>query len=283
MCRTPIVKANEIRLKRQSHEGCFVVVEGRDDRLFFEQFVNYNDCRVTVANGKEHVIEVVSILETESFPGIIGVVDADLDHIEGNHSSNNNLIVLETVDLEALLIRSSALDRVLSEWGSVEKITTFGKEIRETLVTSVVWIGCLRLYSYRNRLNLKLQGIRYKKFIGRELLEIDIDSFIQEVLNHNHSWCPELSRANIVKELESIRRSLDNNWLICYGKDMVEVLAFGLRGVIGTNRAIDVSTEKIKSGLRLSFHRDDMKNSKLSRDLYDWEARNPNFRVLKPE
>ncbi len=281
MRRTPIVKANEIRLKRQSHEGCFMVVEGRDDRLFFKQFVDYSDCRITVADGKEHVIEVVSILETETFPGIIGVVDADLDHIEGSRSSNDNLVVLETVDLEALLIRSSALDRVLSEWGSIEKISTFGGNIRETLVTSAVWIGCLRLYSYRYGLDLKMQGIRYRKFMDRESLAIEINSFVQEVLNRSQR--PELSRADIVEELRSIHRSLGSDWLICYGKDMVEVLAFGLRGVIGTNKAIDVSAERIKSGLRLSFHRDDMENSKLARDLYDWEARNPKFRILKPK
>ncbi|MCY3628390.1 MAG: DUF4435 domain-containing protein [Bacteroidota bacterium] len=280
MRRNPTIKANEIRLKRQSHKGCFLVVEGRDDRLFFKQFVACRDCKITVANGKVDVIEVVSILETGSFPGIIGVVDADFDHIEGNPSYGDNLIVHETVDLEALLIRSSALDRVLSEWGSAKKIATFGKDIRKTLVTSAVWIGCLRLVSHRNRLDLKLQGIRYSKFVVKQLLEIDIDRFVQEVLNHSQT--PGLSKAEIVKELKSTHRSLENDWLVCYGKDMVEILAFGLRSTIGTNKAIDVASERIKRGLRLSFPRDDMENSKLGQDLHDWEERNPNFRVLKP-
>ena len=280
MRRNPTQKANEIRLKRQLHKGCFVVVEGRDDRLFFKQFVDNSDCSITVANGKEFVIEVISILESESFPGIIGIVDADLDHILGNLSSIDNLVVLETVDLEALLIGSSALDRVLSEWGSAEKIAAFGKDVRETLLTSTVWIGCLRLYSHRDELDLKLQGIRYRSFLDGELL-IDVDRFVQEVLNRSQR--PDLSKAGIVEELGSIHRSIENVWLICYGKDMVEILAFGLRSIIGTNNATDVSTDRIMSGLRLSFHRDDMDNSKLGQELYDWEARNKNYRVLKPK
>ena len=40
MKRSPNVRANAIRLKRQEHGGSFLVVEGRDDRLFFEQFVD---------------------------------------------------------------------------------------------------------------------------------------------------------------------------------------------------------------------------------------------------
>ena len=40
MGRSATVRANAIRLKRQEHGGSFLVVEGRDDRLFFEQFVD---------------------------------------------------------------------------------------------------------------------------------------------------------------------------------------------------------------------------------------------------
>ena len=116
MNRSPNVRANAIRLKRQEHEGSFLVVEGRDDRLFFEQFVDRQYCWVIVADGKQNVADVVGILEADGFPGVAGVSDADLDHMEGvRPESDNNIILLETVDLEALLIRSPALDRVLVE------------------------------------------------------------------------------------------------------------------------------------------------------------------------
>ena len=115
MNRSPNVRANAIRLKRQEHEESFLVVEGRDDRLFFEQFVNRQYCLVIVADGKQNVADVVGILEADGFPGVAGVTDADLDHVEGIRPASANVIVLETVDLEALLIRSPALDRVLVE------------------------------------------------------------------------------------------------------------------------------------------------------------------------
>ena len=281
MHRKPIVTATAIRMKRQSHKGGFLIVEGRDDRLFFGQFVDYDDCRITVAEGKENVVEVITILETECFRGVVGVVDADLDHIEGNRPSSDNIIVHETVDLEALLIRSPALDRVLVEKGSAQKIAAFGKDVRDMLVAAAVWIGCLRLYSHRTKLNLKFQGLRYTKCINKDSLAIDIDALVREVVKRSQR--PELPCPDIVNDLRSIHQSLVNPWLICYGKDMVELLAFGLRSALGTNkRAQDVRPEMVKTYLRLSFDWSDLNRSKLSQDLRAWVVRNPSFRVLRP-
>ena len=122
MTRSSVATANAIRMKRSHHRGCFLIVEGRDDRLFFQKFVDSDACSVQVARGKPNVVDVVRRLEQGRFPGIVGVIDADLDHIEGHYWNSSNLIVLETYDLEALLIKSEALDRVLVELGSSEKV-----------------------------------------------------------------------------------------------------------------------------------------------------------------
>ena len=52
----PITKANEIRLKRQIHKGAFLLVEGRDDRLFMQAFISLIDCKIEVGQrwGKEN-------------------------------------------------------------------------------------------------------------------------------------------------------------------------------------------------------------------------------------
>ena len=280
MRRSPTVKANEIRLKRQNHEGCFLIVEGRDDRLFFEPFVDGDKCRIIVADGKLNVTDVVARLEAERFPGVIGVVDADFDHIECNRQSSDNLIVLETVDLEALLIRSPALDGVLAELGSKKKIEAFGKDVREVLVATAVWIGCLRLHSHRTSLNLKLQGLKYAKCIDTKSLEIDIHALVQEV--KNRSQRPDLPCQDIVEELRSTHRSLVNPWLICYGKDMVEILALVLRKTLGSNKTKDVESVVIRRYLRLAFHRSDLEESELGRDLHSWAARNSGYCILRP-
>ena len=278
MRRSAIVKANEIRLKRQVHKGCFLVVEGRDDRLFFEQFVDRDACWITVAEGKETVVNVVLSLEAKRFPGIVGVVDADFDHIEGGQWSSENLITLEAVDLEALLIRSSALERVLVELGCSDKISDFGKDVRETLVAAAAKIGCLRLYSLRAGLCLTFQGLKYRKCIDINSLAIDIHALVREVMNRSQRHNPPCQ--DVVEAISSIHLSVNDHWLVCYGTDMVAILAIGLRKALGTNGAQAVAPSLIRRCLRLSFQWSDLNRSGLSRDLRRWAARNSGFCVL---
>ena len=206
MTRSPNVRANAIRLKRQEHEGTFLVVEGRDDRLFFEQFVDRQDCWVIVEGGKQHVVDVVSALEADGFQGVVGVVDADFDRLEGISPASDNIIVLETVDLEALLIRSTALDRVLVELGSMDKIAKFGASVRGTLLAAALPIGCLRLHSRRVGLSLTFQGLRYGRCIEAATLELDVFGLIQEVKNRTQRF--DLQRDHVAREIDIIQESV---------------------------------------------------------------------------
>ena len=79
------------------------------------------------------------------------------------YCTSDNIITLETVDLEALLIRSSALDRVMVEFGSSEKIAKFDQEVREILLSAALPIGCLRLHSLRAGVSLKIWGTQVRK------------------------------------------------------------------------------------------------------------------------
>ena len=278
MRRRPTVKANEIRLKRQDHKGCFLVVEGRDDRLFFEQFVDRDACSVTVASGKQDVAAVIQILKADHFAGVVGVIDADFDHVEGTERVNDNLITLETVDLEALQIRSSALDRVLVELGVKKKIADFGKDVRETLLSAALPIGCLRLHSLRTGMNLTFRGLKYAACIESKSLTIDVRSLVREV--KNRSQRSDLQCQEVARKIETIQRSVGDLWLVCYGADMVAILAIGLKSALGTNSAQAVAPELLRSCLRLAYQWSDLVNSQLGRDIREWTARNPGFRVL---
>ena len=213
MTRRPEVRANAIRLKRQEHGGSFLIVEGRDDRLFFEQFVDRQYCWVIVADGKQNVADVVGILETDVFPGVAGVVDADLDHMGGIRPTSGNIILLETVDLEALLIRSTALDRILVELGSMDKIAGFGASIREHLLAVALPIGCLRLHSRRVGLNLTFRGLRYGRCIEEASLMLDVSGLIREVRNRSQRF--DLQSQDVAREIDIIKGSVEDKWLVC--------------------------------------------------------------------
>ena len=46
IAQRPVVVANEIRLWRAVHKGAFLLLEGRDDRLFYERFVDRGAARL---------------------------------------------------------------------------------------------------------------------------------------------------------------------------------------------------------------------------------------------
>ncbi len=277
--RRPVVIATTIRLKRSGHKGCFLVVEGRNDRLFFEQFTDRAACHIEVAEGKENVVEVIRILEDENFPGVVGVIDADFDRIEDYEWESRNLVLLETHDLEALLIRSPALDRVLIEFGSHEKIERFGHDIHDTLIAAALPIGCLRLHSRRTGLDLRFQGLRYASRVDLDSLAIDRRSLVQEV--KNRSQRPELSSDELERAIRDIEHSGQDPWQICSGDDLVSILSIGLRKALGTNSAEAVRNEVLCRSLRLGYEASHFANSQLIGELRSWTERNPGFRMFR--
>ena len=280
MTRGPDAIANSIRMKRSHYTGCFLIVEGRDDRLFFERFVNRSYCAVQVAGGKSNVIDVIEILDADdNFSGFVGVIDADLDHVEDHSWQSSNLIIIEMYDLEALLIKSTALDSVLIEFGSSEKIAKRTKRPREELIDATLPIGYLRLHSRRSKLNLKFNGVRYERFIDRDSLQTNVRNMVREV--KNRSQRSDLACDDTAREIRRIEDTVNDPWLVCCGTDMVEILSIGLRRALGTNNSGAVTPDELRRCLRLAYQWQELTDSQLGRDLREWSERNPGFRVLK--
>lgn len=62
--------ANEIRMTRSQYTGAFLIVEGRDDRLFMASFISQSTCTIEVAQGKQNVCDVIEILNEDNFHGV---------------------------------------------------------------------------------------------------------------------------------------------------------------------------------------------------------------------
>ncbi|MFM7438848.1 MAG: DUF4435 domain-containing protein, partial [Snowella sp.] len=112
---TPERESTAIRFRRSTFSGTFLLVEGSTDKVFYERFVNKNECEVITNSipGKQRVIQVLNILENSEFKGILAIVDADFDHLEFSLYNTPNLLRTDTHDLETMLLQSSAFDKVL--------------------------------------------------------------------------------------------------------------------------------------------------------------------------
>ncbi|MBP0027509.1 DUF4435 domain-containing protein [Roseofilum sp. Guam] len=282
---TPERQANAIRFKRQTFTGSFLLVEGGSDKKFYQRFTHEN-CKIEIVSGKpsskQRVIEVLQILENDNFAGVLAIVDADFDRLEHPKTSSPNLLRTDTHDLETMLLQSWALDKVVSELGSENKIERFqklGKSVRIALLDAGIVLGYLLWISQIEELNLKFKGIQYKKFINNETLDIDSQNFIQEVINNSqlHSLkVPEL------QERLNAQKSDDHNpWQVCCGHHLVEILSLALCKAIGNQNSTDVKADQLDIFLRLAYEEAYFEETQLYIKICGWERNNENFMVLR--
>lgn len=272
-------------MKRQQDGRTAVAVEGRDDRLFGEKFFDRTESRIEVSESKGVVCEVIEILEADGFEGMLGVVDPDFDLIDGVELGSDNIVSFDCHDLETMLIRSPALERVLVELGSRRKIEAFeertGKDVRSALVEAASPIGCLRLHSRRSRLNLRFEGMSIAQFVDRETLGVDKRGLV-------HTVCQRSERLDLdAEDVEAVMDNLEEQdlepWNLCHGDDLIGVLGLGLRRALGSRAGTGVSVKALRQSLRLAYESADFAQSHLREQLCRWEEVNEPYRVLRRE
>ena len=171
--RNAHIIANEIRMKRSLFSGCFIIVEGPSDYNVYGGFFSKINCSIIPSFKKENAIEALNILEIEKFEGVIAIVDSDFWKIEKKENISKNLFVTDTHDLETMMIKSPALDKILIEYGSRTKIPKYlkitGLEIRINLLNLGTPIGHLRWISIIDEMNLDFEELQYIKFVDKKI------------------------------------------------------------------------------------------------------------------
>ncbi len=256
--------ANQLRLRRSTFSGAFLLVEGSSDKVFYERFVDKTVCEFVIMIGKSRAIAVLGILEKSSFQRVLAIVDADFDRLELSQYNSPNLLRTDTHDLETMLIDSPALDKVIVEFGSEDKIAKFGN-VRAALIEAGVSIGYLRWISLSNELNLTFNGIKFSKFINEQTLQIDESELIKEVKNKSQNF--SLDNRDIQQWVANKKSDNHDPLQICCGHDLVEILSLGLRKAIGTMK---VEVDSLERSLRLAYEEVYFQQTQLYADIHQW-------------
>lgn len=275
--------ANAVRQRRETFFGTFLLVEGSSDKIFYERFVDKSKCELISCMGRQpssklRAIEVLKTLENDNFHGVIAIVDADFDHLGVFTYSSPNLFRTDTHDLETMLLNSPALDQVIAEFGSDEKVAGFGKDIRAVLLEGGTPIGYLRWASQLDGLNLTFNGIGFGKFINEQTLEIDQLKLITEVKNKSQALT--LDSKILQQRLLEQQSGGHDHWQVCCGHDLVEILSFGLRKTIGSAKAADVEPSALERSLRLAYEAAYFWKTQIYLSIRSWENSNQTFKVF---
>jgi hypothetical protein len=286
--RGPDSIANAIILNRQYPGNeflSFLVVEGDTDRRFYKTFVDERKCNITVAFSKLTALVVLSILEQNNIPGILVIVDADFDVLEGKALSSPNVLFTDNHDLETMIVVSPALEKLLGEFGSENKITQFeqdtGKDVRTVLLESCMLVGYLRWVSLQKGFSLKFEGLDFSKFLDIEKLTIGETKLIKAIKDKSQRH--DIPDEQIKISIQELKRDDHNLWHVCCGHDLVCILSVGLHKAIGTKDTSDITPERIESSLRLSYELRHFQRTQLYLSIQRWEEANKPFVVLRRE
>ena len=274
--------ANLIRMRRSSgsFEGTFVIVEGRSDKLVYEELFDKGNCTFIVSQGKENAIGAIEILDEDNFQGALAIIDADFSRLEGQAISSLNIILTDEHDLETMLIKSPAFDKLIKELGSEDKIRQFNQNIREFLILEGKKLGYLRWLSLKKDLCLKFEDLSFKKFVDTVSLKIDDKKLVTTVKNHSQKQ--ELSELDILNSLEGLRDNAHDPWQVCCGHDLIGIISIGLTKAWGTKNTHEVQLELLQRELRLAYEKSYFLNTQLYLSLQEWEKNNISYKILLP-
>ncbi|MFA6680074.1 MAG: DUF4435 domain-containing protein [Candidatus Methanomethylophilaceae archaeon] len=263
--------ANNISMLKTAFDGTIVAVEGITDRRLYGKFLDNENVEVVIAHSKDNVRSAVSeVYNMRGCRKIIGIMDADLDHIL-NKKRNPPLFLTDTRDNETLMLKSNALEDVLYEYGDKNAIDRFSDEygpIRDVVLDSCYPLGLLMYVSEKEGFGLCFRDLNYELFIDKRTLRCDVKKMIDEVQNNTRS--PTKDVRSIRMSLEKELREEKDPWLICRGHDALAVMAIGLRNIFGAYNSRYIKDGELSGAFRLAYDREDMIRTKLYKETESW-------------
>lgn len=271
--KTPANVVTEALMTRAALRAAgILIVEGQTDLRFWSEYHPVGNAGLIEGGGRINVISAIEQLDQRKyFRGALGLVDDDHDALLGRRPTSPNLVVLDSVDLEGLLLRSPALDRVLHHKADPGKLAAVG-DPREAILARGLPFGQVRWLARRNAWKIDFAQLRPPVFLTDEW-SLDRGRLLAKV-SHQLS-CDSRALEEALAGLPSA-----DPWRICHGYDLLEILSAGFRH-FGLPRQ-SMRPPEIFDALVLALEGVALAAEPAVQEIRSWEARNPPFVVLRP-
>jgi len=262
-------------MKRSLFNGSFLIVEGVTDSRLYGKFTDKDECDIIVAHSKDNVrISVRESYLRRNDKKVIGIIDHDLDKMKGIvHSAP--IFATDSRDIDTEMIRSSALDNVLVEYGDKDLVDRFVRrygEVRDILVRSCYPLGMLMYVSDVHDHALSFKDPDHTEFIDTKSLSVDVKKMISYVISRSpHS---NVSEEELTKQFNRELKEERDPWAVCRGHDMISLLTICLREIFGGYNAKYIKTGETAGALRLAYTDTEFRRTSLFRSTAEWSAAN---------
>ncbi|HPU94342.1 MAG: DUF4435 domain-containing protein [Candidatus Saccharicenans sp.] len=271
--------ANEVRLIRSQFKGIIIIAEGSTDVRIYKSLFGRETCRFVIAQGKENAVKALLILEKENFLGIIAIVDADFDRLDSKRYPYDNIMLTDFHDIDAMVLNSPALEKLLDEYTKSEKNPPSCNSILASAYKAAKPIGLLRWISLKENLFINFKSINYREIIDIFEFKINIDKLIAMALDQkNH--CDE-DKETLKTEIKSLLSSNIDEKQLCCGHDLIYIIFLAIRMRWGNRNFESLDYNNFCSLLRLAYDLSYFKSTNLYEQLKKWEENNPQFSFLR--
>jgi len=256
-------------LKHPSNkEKVLVLLEGETDIRLFKKLFDLNCVEVESLNGNKKVIQALQKLQEEGYRQVIGVKDADFDHLEETQRIEN-LFITDYHDMEVSMIESKALESLIFEYAHTQsdRLAFLKQEVYNIAIN----IGYLRWFNHKQGNNtLLFEGLNFGSFIQQGSTGVDFnqESFLKTLLEHSRNKNANLllTPQSLQETIEDLQRlSMDKLQISC-GHDVTKLIAKYLLKNFNGN--------EIEKALRVAYSMEYFKNSQLYHSLWQWSQNN---------
>lgn len=268
--KKPIIIANEIRMKADLFEGVFIVVEGPTDIKWLREVMDATNTKIIISYNKANSLEIRGLMSLEPYKRL-HIIDADFDRLRDVSQEDSCTLYADAHDVEMMMLKSMAFERLMYHLGSSEKIdTSTPPTYKEEILNVLEKIAAVRLASVENEWNLTFKSIEIKNFVDASTFSSDMKKLVKEIKNKSSAHA--LQEQNILAATTEILSRGYDQWEFCNGHDATKLIAYGLKKRYGTRKDSDSTQERIEESLKLSFSIECFRRTELYSKIQEWES-----------
>ena len=246
-----------------------IVVEGEDDEKALKNFFNLQTVEFTCASNCLKVKDAMQIVSTDNQlkDCVIGIKDADFDHINQIKNNIANLMITDTHDMETLMLTPKVCKRIC--W---ETINQAYPNLSFEAMTSLKNLSYLRYYNDKIILNGKgsdKEGIKFKGIKIADVTSHCVQDVLQRVKdngNFKKTSYPDLDTINLFISQNPIDD--EDLTLFTNGHDLV----YAIRDILHSKdeAAKAYSDKSIATMIRMSYSKEEFEKTNLYKDIDNW-------------
>lgn len=272
VANTPSSKISEMKMILSTDANknkCILLVEGSDDRKFYGRFINDTNIVIDVLGSCYYMPNILSLsLEDIKLKNkVIGIKDADFDHITRKVFDQTNLFITDTHDWETMV-----MTRELERKVSIEELERHEYGLFDQVLTHLENYSYIKLYNETEILGKNLDGILFQSINFSSFYDgeksCELMSCLKAVKAYgNNERLPHFPTEQDIEKTKAKYPFLDGRQLTC-GHDVINGIIRRFNKLQG--HCSTVGYKNLELIFRVSYTKKEFETTQLYQDIDNW-------------